>query len=405
MHKTFKLSGVCAATALLACASTGAMAASGLTIYGTLDASVTHTSLKTSSLTNVSSGALAPLPGSAASKVSTTGVSNGVMTQSFIGFQGVEDLGGGLEVSFKLESYLDVDTGATSSNDLANSPLSNNSSFQTTTYNARDKGGFWGRNAYVGIKTNYGLFRFGQMDSLGYLSAERFSVFGASKLTPSRIFYKTDYYTQGWSNAVAYFAKVGKFGGAAMYSAKETTNATNPGLGAKWATTVGYFDDTFSASLGYENNKSSVGPGLPATNESWFLNSFYDFGVAKLFGQYGYGKLDRKAVTSPDPKSTGYQLGVSVPVGERFKLLASYANGIIDLTSDSAPTASLDGLQVRDVRILTVGSTYDLSKRTNVYAIFSREKNDYVIPVQALGASFAREVKESTFALGVRHSF
>lgn len=405
MQKTFKLSGVCAATVLVACASTGAMAASGLTIYGTLDASLERNNLKTSPLTVAATGAVAPLAGSAASDVSTTRLSNGIMTQSFIGFQGVEDLGGGLEVSFKLESYLDVDTGATSSNDLTNSLLSG-----SNTYNARDKGGFWGRNAYVGIKTNYGLFRLGQMDSLGYLSAERFSPFGASKLTPSRIFYKTDYYSQGWSNAVAYFAKVGKVGAAAMYSAKETTNETNPGLGAKWATTVGYFDDQFSASLGYENNKSSVGvtptlavpngANFPATNESWFLNSFYDFGVAKLFAQYGYGKLDRKAVTSPDAVSKGYQLGVSVPFGDRFKAIASFSNGKIHLESVS-PT--VDGLEARDVKIFTIGSTYDLSKRTNLYAVFSNEKNDYQLPT-GLGI-LNREVKETTVALGVRHSF
>lgn len=410
MQKTFKLSRVCAATALLACAASGAMAASGLTIYGTLDASLERNTLKTSPLTVASTGAVAPLPGSGASDVSTTRLSNGVMTQSFIGFQGVEDLGGGLEVSFKLESYLDVDTGATSSNDLTNSLLS-----QSSTYNTRDKGGFWGRNAYVGIKTNYGLLRLGQMDSLGYLSAERFSPFGASKLTPSRIFYKTDFYTQGWSNAIAYFAKVGKVGAAAMYSAKETTNATNPGLGAKWSTTVGYFDDTFSASLGYENNKSSVGvtptaavpqaANFPATNESWFLNSFYDFGVAKLFGQYGYGKLDRRALTSPDAVSKGFQLGVSVPLGERFKVMASYSNGKIDLESLSPV---VNGLEARDVKILTIGGTYDLSKRTNLYAVFSNEKNDYLLPVQLSPTTttvFARDVKETTLALGVRHSF
>jgi predicted porin len=403
MQKTFKLSGICAAVALVTCTSTAALAASGLTIYGTLDASVTRDTLKTSPTTVVANGATV----AAGSKVSTTGLTNGVMTQSFIGFQGVEDLGGGLEVSFKLESYLDIDTGATSSNNLTNSPLSGSNS-----YNARDNGGFWGRNAYVGIKTNYGLLRLGQMDSLGYLSAERFSPFGASKLTPSRIFYKTDYYSQGWSNAVAYFAKVGKVGAAAMYSAKETTNATNPGLGAKWATTVGYFDDQFSASLGYENNKSSVGvaptvaapnaTNFPATNESWFLNSFYDFGVAKLFAQYGYGKLDRKALTSLDAVSKGYQLGVSVPVGERFKVMASFSNGKINLESESPLTAAYDGVKARDIKIFTVGSTYDLSKRTNVYAVFSNEKNDYQLPAPPL---VAREVKETTFALGVRHSF
>lgn len=388
------------AVALATLGASAAMAESSLTIYGTLDASLAHTKVKTSPTTVIATGATA-LPGS---EVSTTGLSNGVMTQSFIGFRGVEDLGGGLEISFKLESYLDVDTGATSSNDLTNSPLS-----PTTTYNARDKGGFWGRNAYVGIKTNYGLLRLGQMDSLGYLSAERFSVFGASKLTPSRIFYKTDYYTQGWSNAVAYFGKVDKIGFAGMYSAKESTNATTPGLGAKWAATVGYFDDKFSASLGYENNKSSVGPtdpfaaaAFPAQNESLFLNSFYDFGVAKLFAQFGYGKLDRSALTSLDAVSKGYQLGVSVPVSDRVKLLASFANGVIDLESESPLTAAFDGVKARDVKILTIGSTYDLSKRTNLYAVFSNEKNKYQLPGAAL---VARDVKESTVALGVRHSF
>lgn len=389
MQKTFQLSRICAATALILCAGS-ALAESGVTIYGTLDASVTRETTKNSGL------ALAGIP---ASNTSVTGVSNGVMTQSYIGFRGVEDLGGGLEVSFKLESYLDVDTGATSTNNLANSPLS--ALAGTPVYNARDKGGFWGRNAYVGIKTNFGLFRIGQMDSLGYLSAERFSPFGASKLAPSRIFYSTDNYTQGWSNAIAYLAKVGKFGGAAMYSAKETTNASNPGLGSKWATTVGYFDDQFSASLGYENNKSSVGATLPATNESWFLNSFYDFGVAKVYAQYGVGTLDRGAAAQPDVNSKGYQLGVSVPVGSNVKLMASYANGKLDLDS-LAP--ALNGLKTRDVKVFTLGSTYDLSKRTNVYAIYSNDKNEYQVPLSAVTIR-PLDTKVTTFAIGVRHSF
>lgn len=385
---------------LVALATLGAsavMAESSVTFYGTLDGSLTNIKTENSPRSTAAVPNFAP-----GSSSSVTGVSNGVMTQSYIGFRGVEDIGGGMEVSFKLESYLDLDTGATSSTDLTNSPLSG-----STTYNARDKGGFWARNAYVGLKTNFGLFRLGQMDSLGYLSAERFSPFGASKLAPSRIFYATDFYTQGWSNAVAYFAKVGNFAGAAMYSAKETTNATNPGLGAKWASTVGYFDDQFSASLGYENNKSSVGTTLPATNESWFLNSFYDFGVAKLFAQYGFGKLDRAAVgaATPDVKSSGYQLGVTVPVGSKAKLLASYANGVLKLDS---VVPSVDGLKTRDVKIFTVGGTYDLSKRTNLYAAFSTDTNDYQAPIPSgllAGQIALFDTKVKTVAIGMRHSF
>lgn len=390
---------------LVALATLGAgaaMAESGVTFYGTLDGSITNT--------KTTKSAIALQPGATASNTTVTGISNGIMTQSYIGFRGVEDLGGGLEVSFKLESYLDIDTGANSSNQVTNSPLSIAGTapnpFAATTYNIRDQGGFWARNAYVALKTNFGLFRIGQMDSLGYLSNERFSPFGGSKLAPSRIFYLTDNYTQGWSNAIAYFAKVGNFGGAAMYSAKESTSATDPTHGAKWSATVGYFDDRFSASLGYEKNKASVGQvaaNLPASNESLFLNSFYDFGLVKLYAQYGYGTLERTPVTAADVTSKGYQLGASVPFGNQAKFLVSYSNGTLTLGSDSPLTASIEGIKARDVKIFTVGGTYDLSKRTNVYAVYSTDKNDYQRP-QTNGLAIF-DTKENTLAVGMRHSF
>lgn len=389
------------AVALATLGAGGAMAQSSVTLYGTLDGSISNTQIKKSAIA---------LQGAAASSTNVTGVSNGLMTPSYIGFRGVEDLGGGLEVSFKLESYLDLDTGATSDNQLTNSPLSiagtSPDPFATTAYNVRDQGVFWARNAYVGLKTNFGLFRLGQMDSLGYLSNEQFSPFGGSKLAPSRIFYQTDNYTQGWSNAVAYFAKVGNFGGAAMYSAKETSTATDGLHGAKWAAAVGYFTDQFSASLGFEKNKASVGQieaNLPATTESWLLNSFYDFGVAKIYAQYGYGTLERAPLAAADVTSTGFQVGASVPLGSQAKFLVSYSNGVLKLGSDTPATASIEGLKARDVKIFTVGGTYDLSKRTNVYAVYSTDKSDYQRPQPNGLAIF--DTKENTFAVGVRHSF
>lgn len=398
MHKNILTKAVVLALATLG--ANGAMAESGVTFYGTLDGSISNTQIKKS--------AIALQQGAAASSTNVTGVSNGLMTPSYIGFRGVEDLGGGLEVSFKLESYLDLDTGATSNNQLTNSPLSldtvGGNPFTPTAYNVRDQGVFWARNAYVALKTNFGLIRLGQMDSLGYLSNERFSPFGGSKLAPSRIFYQTDNYTQGWSNAVAYLAKVGNFGGAAMYSAKESS--TDPLHGAKWSATVGYFTDQFSASLGFEKNKSSVGQvatNLPATNESLFLNSFYDFGVAKIYAQYGYGTLERAPLAALDVTSTGFQVGASVPLGSQAKFLVSYSNGVLKLGSDTPATASFEGLKARDVKIFTVGGTYDLSKRTNVYAVYSTDKTDYQRPQPNGVAIF--DTKENTFAVGVRHSF
>ncbi len=403
-HNTTSLTRVATAAAFLAMGVGAATAAeSTLTVYGTLDASLTNT--KTDNSAKVSSATKSVVAAGASSTI--TGVTNGAMTGSFIGLRGSEDLGGGMEASFALESYLNVDTGATSSNDATNSPLNGSS-----TYNVRDQGGFWARKAYVGLKTNYGLVRLGQMDAFGYSANEQFSPFGNSAYTPSRIFTTTDYYTQGWSNAVAYLAKVGSVGGGLMYSAKENANVASPGKGSKWSGTVGIYETQYAATVGYESNKSSVGTFLPAVNNSWLFNAYYDFGVVKLYGQYAFGKLDRGNGALPDVKSSGYQIGASAPLGDRVRLLVSYAAGTQKTDWSTSPVATWNKLKIQDAKVFTVGTTYDLSKRTNVYALYSNDQRDFKAPASSAPLSsvipgqyavFDNQVK--TLALGVRHSF
>ena len=82
------------AIASLACAS-AVQAQSSVTIYGVLDASLQTAHTGTGTTTRLDSSAVAP---------------------SRIGFQGTEDLGGGLAAVFRLENGFNLDTGGIAGN-------------------------------------------------------------------------------------------------------------------------------------------------------------------------------------------------------------------------------------------------------------------------------------------------
>lgn len=392
----------------IALAASSAMAESSVTLYGNLDMSITNTKNEGT--------ARAPLL--SAVNTSTTAVSSGVMSDSFIGFKGTEELGSGMEAQFVLESYVGADTGATPNNQQLLSATTRLSlasvigpvAASTATWNTRDEGAFWSKNAYVGLKTNFGLIRLGQMESLGYLSAVKYNPFGSAAINPTtRVFYGTDYYARSWSNTIAYYLRTDGFLFGAQYAPKnDTTQAlsttpptptTLPGNqgGAKLTATVGYGAGPLSVALGYESNKDNL--SAEGESVSWALHGSYDFGAAKLFAEYGIGKQDAKAATGQDVKLSGYQLGVSVPTSGNGTFLASYAVG--KLKADNLATLGVAaGTTFRDVKIYAIGYTHSLSKRTSVYGAYTADKDTYPIP-----AMQNLKLEGKQLSIGVRHSF
>lgn len=374
--------------AAVALAAGTAVAEPALSLYGNLDLSVTNTK-------NEGSGRAGFLP---VVNTSTTAVTSGVMSSSFIGFKGTEDLGNGMEAQFVLESYLDADTGATSTNRQLLSALSRlQVSNPAATWNTRDEGGFWAKNAYVGLKTNFGLIRLGQMDNLGYLSAVKYNPFGAAAINPTtRVFYGTDYYARGWSNTLAYYLRADGFLFGIQHAPKNDNSVTaaagNQG-GPKTTAVISYTAGPASVSLGYETNKDNI--SSPGVTKSYALHGSYDFGVVKLFAEYGSGKQDSNA--SVDVKSKGYQVGASVPVGNGT-FLVSYAGG--QLKADNALLGVPVGTKFRDVKVYALGYTYSLSKRSSIYATYDSEKDSYPIPLMTNLKLENRQV-----SLGVQHSF
>lgn len=364
-----------ALAAMTLLAAGAASAQSSVSIYGVLDASVG--SFERSHLSNVDNR--------------VTAVESGVMTTSFIGFKGVEDLGNGLKGTFMLESFLRVDQGAAGRSGSDN---------------------FWARNANVGLAGDFGAVSVGRMDTLLFLSSLAFNPFGGSfgvSPTIRQTFGNTGfvYGDSGWGNTIKYVTpNLSGFTAAVQYQLKETTGTDN---GNSWAANLSYLAGPFGVTFTYQDFKTfsaAGGSNLIDTNAGlglaragftsgfalgdeqkvWQLGASYDFGAAKLFGQYTDGKQEFANTAVADLKAKQWQVGASVPLGAGA-LMASY--GELKLEQ-----AARDGKN----KAFTIGYDYNLSKRTDVYAAYMFDKNSD-------NNSATDWDSGNTFAVGVRHRF
>lgn len=281
----------------------------------------------------------------------TWNVDNGQMTTSWFGVSGTEDLGGGLSAVFTVQSFMRADTGASGR-------------FGADT--------FWARNAFVGLaSSSFGRVTIGRNTTPFFVTTLSFNPFGDSfGYSPSiRHYFTSGTLTgdSGWSDSVLYTTP--KFGGATaqlfMAAGEAGSNGRNHGLNLRWG--AGAFDSAFS----WQDVKKD-GATAVADTKSWQAAASYDFGVAKLFGQFG--NVANKT-TGNEYDITG--LGASVPVGNG-KVLAQWGQ-IKPETGAKRKTFS-------------AGYDYFLSKRTDLYAVAMSDKID--------GLSSG-----SAFSIGVRHRY
>src|SRR5690606_38143665 len=142
---------------------------------------------------------------------------------------------------------------------------------------------------------------------------------------------------------------------------------------------------------------------VDAKVKQWNIGLSYDFEVAKLhagFGQtrdgligaYNYGSIaglpgtvSGTALYMDDLDANLYTVGVSAPIGAG-RLMASWAMADFD---------DLNGQDMEKQQIYSLGYTYSLSKRTNVYAYGSYAKDLYGID----------DTKSTAVGVGLRHQF
>ncbi|AJY11063.1 porin [Burkholderia dolosa] len=286
---------------------------------------------------------------------------SGGLTTSFWGIRGKEDLGGGVSAIFALESFFQPQNGALGRN--ATDP-------------------FWSRNAYLGFQGDFGRLTFGRHRNPTYTAESLVNPFGSSTVF-SPLVLQTFVTNYGgtmigdtvWNNTAQYTTpNVRGFGATVIYGLGGV--AGSPGIG-NLGVHFSYQGHGLTAVLsGQRVRYTAAGP--VGAQYAYLAGAAYDFKVATLYAAW--------AMTSDVSTPTGshtYEAGLSIPFSPADFLLAEWAR-----TKRSGPRPANNSLR----NTVSFGYDHFLSKRTDIYAIYSYDK----LTARATG---------NTFAVGVRHTF
>ena len=338
--------------AAVVAASGAAMAQSSVQIYGTVDVWAGSSGNKTT-LSGVET------------KESFGVVNSGGLTTSRIGFRGTEDLGGGLAANFKLESRLGVDTGAAFAS------------------------GF-DRESWVGLSGGFGEIQ------LGNTWTAYDDIWGATNHTFDDNFTAVPRigYNAIPGSTIKYYAPV--FSGvtaAVSYSLGEA-DVDSPDV---TSFSLNYDGGPLNVVFGYQREEFAspeiYGFGIALGTVEKFSNTLigasYDFGVAKLLGNYNQAKVE-DASFAADITLNEYSVGVEVPLGDAMAFSAGYGRS----------QAKQSGVKLIKASGVSAALTYTLSKRTTAYAGFNRTT------FTDEGVNNAGDkVRESIYAVGIKHTF
>ena len=284
------------------------------------------------------------------------------LSSSRLGFRGVEELGGGLKAGFWLEGALNADDG-------------NTTGFNFQRRSTVSLMGGWGeiRLGRDKVPTQLNWDAFDPFDNTGMGANTRLSV--ASGIVPADGSYNT--FSRA-SNMISYIAPNlgGAFGQASVAAGEGSLGNKHMGLRA------GYNGDGLLVAAGYGSTQVT---GSIDANETNFGAS-YDLKFMKLIGFVS--RLDIGPASQDN-----WLVGATVPVGD-FTLRASYS--------------AMDGegtIAAQDAKMLALGGVYTLSRRTALYATFSKISNTNTSFTVASGSPLTRGNDSTGYDLGIRHSF
>ncbi len=381
------------ASAVAAAFATGAIAAE-VTIYGTVDTGLAYTHVKA----NDEDGS---------NSVNYFKMGSGISGPTRWGIKGGEDLGNGYSVSFDLQSGFNSDDGTLGQG-----------------------GRLFGREARLTVAGPVGELSFGRMGSLTS-SAGTYDIFMGT----------ADIFDGGWSTesgaigALNFFYDVVRcdnmltyatpslagFKAYAQYSfkvdgsSKVGTEGRNSakrylGFGAT------YENGPFAGVMVYDMVLNGTEDKYaPKDGRAFSVGGSYDFGVAKVFAAYQYGKNQNFAgginaayeLDDDEDKEKGtayygtqvkghnFHVGVSVPVCSGKLSLAGYYTTVKSVDDSS-----------RTVKTFDVAATYvyPLSKRTSVYAGIGFAQIKDKLAVES-NTRISEKNKALDVAIGLSHTF
>lgn len=296
---------------------------------------------------------------------------------SRIGFRGSEDLGGGLSALFIVEGDLAVDVGGAG---------------------ATGTGLDFQRVSVVGLKGGFGEVQFGRNYTPGFLTALNHDNLAYGYYNSLLVFTASaGGITTRYSNAIFYNSPA--IGGLTVRAAWAfgERSADPRKLGDNYGVGLVYKTET----LALDAYAQVDHVGVPAANPSTAPRRTqagaglqWKLPLGTLSAGYGQARTD-----GLDNKTTGLNLGITVPVGELSEVLVHLLRVKTHATSGTDPEARAWGLTYR----------HFLSKRTTVYATAGQTRNNttgsFALFSTKLSAPAAAGADPRGLGVGVMHRF
>ena len=273
---------------------------------------------------------------------------------SRLGFKGTEDLGGGLKAEFLLEHRFNSDTGTVT-------------------------GDFYAGDAYVGLSGGFGSLRLGRLTSAAYFAtADYISMHNHDTGTSEDKLYT---YLGQNKNTVAYLTP--EFAG---FTLEGSVSAGEGDPNAK----------VYGLALNGKIGAFAVGAGYEQAPEP--DNSQLGLRVAGEFGPVTVGAYYQLSDLNVGPG------GIDAGKRNAFRLSAMYALGASEFHVNAGFAGDWDNVDGSKAKQFTLGYNYNLSKRTKVYAFYTKVDNG-TLNYFGVGGAGTEALDPSSVAVGVRHNF
>ncbi|MGO4829894.1 porin [Cupriavidus sp. 2KB_15] len=343
---------------LAATAAGSASAYSNVTLYGIVDSGIAYT-------TNAGT--------SGGQSKSVVQVISGGNAAGRFGLTGVEDLGGGISSVFTLENGFSADNGALQQNER-----------------------LFGRQAFVGLQTPYGILTFGRQkvpiydffSSLDPLAYSNWSITAQDAQFIGRA-----------DNSIKYVASGGPFKFDALYSTGYNTVIVNGGeipgefrVGQEMSAGTSYASGALESALVYELRRgTSVGTQGNKEQRVAAGLAYKLSGNLTLFSGY---KWFNSSIPSTAGRSNMYYGGFQYRVTPAYVIsMATYYTNV-----RSAGQHPID---------FGMGAAYLLSKRTRIYveAGYVRNNNGSNLGLAGFGVGVVPGANQAGLTVGVNHRF
>jgi len=338
-------------------------------------------------------------------KLKTSGIMDGSLAGSRLGFRGEEDLGGGMKANF----WLEYGMSPTSAQGLTQRTASGAHQIGAGTINSVSATGgasaqsttSLARQTYVGLTGGFGGVRLGYQYTASYALA---SLSGFSYAEYQGANFQNAIHVGGTrANLIEYTAP--KFGDITLRAQvgqgtgrAKAENTASDSVNARDNT------DLMTLRLNYAAGPIAVGfaytdvadedKGTGVTNESKrdatqsTIAASYDLGVAKIVGTFNTAEVRGTTTATTTTKTEGAQITVAVPLGAALVWVSTGQ-------SEAKPNS---GAATSDKSGNAIGVRYSLSKRTTAYANYGTETDK-----KLTGATAG--YKDTKTVFGMNHSF